>query len=135
MAIIGKQSAPNYVIRYKAINDSNKKITDLFNEVVIDALDDQNVINNLDDITEHVTPIIRDMIDYIVAEHEQLKVINYKVVSNENNNPDPTKLPLVIDVHYRHKDSNAATILHYKLEKPAPAAPKVDRFLIWKKKK
>ena len=121
----------NYIVRERFHNDGKQNVTSKLHELVVDAFESVQMIEDLDDLEDDVASVVRDMIEHIIDGDPNLDIVNYKVVANKNNNATET-LPLYMDVIYRHKDSVFPTILRYKVM-PLPKLADEDKFAVWKK--
>lgn len=126
-----KQKDKNFIVRKSIKHNGKPKISKMFEDLVDDAFGGVYNINNLHEFNDKVGHVVYDMIMYMVDERDDLNIENYKVVCNENNNPSPKSLPVIMDIHYRHKDSVTATIIHYVIDAP-PIEEEIDRFAPWK---
>ncbi len=128
----GCMSKLNYTIRKTIKNNGKPRITSKIEDIVEDAFDGVHTIRDLDDVYCNVAAVVNDMIHYMVDEDPNVDIINFKVVANENNNTSVTKMPFMLDVFYRHKDSTIPTQLNYTIDEIKPVE-KVDKFAPWRK--
>jgi len=121
----------NYIIREKFHNCGRQAITQRIDGLVRDAFQSVKKIESLRALEDDVGAVIRDLMEYMIDENDDMDIVNFKVVANENNN-DRDTLPLTLDVIYRHKDSIFPTTLRYRIL-PPPVDTSPDKFAIWKK--